>query len=79
MIIWSYMVYYKTRPELHAKSTFKLPGGLFTCWIVIIFFIGMIYVLSLEADTLKALMVSPIWFVILIIGYYGFFKKRLNK
>lgn len=76
MIIWSYMVYYKTRPELHAKSTFKLPGGLFTCWIVIIFFISMIYVLSLEADTMKALMVSPIWFVILAIGYFGFYKRK---
>lgn len=76
MIIWSYIVYYKTRPELHAKSTFKLPGGLFTCWFVIVFFIGMIYVLSLEADTMKALMVSPIWFIILIIGYFGFYKPK---
>src|SRR5690606_8688839 len=39
IIIWSYIVYYKTRPELHAKSTFKLPGGLVTCWIVIVFFL----------------------------------------
>ena len=76
MIIWSYMVYYKTRPELHAKSIFKLPGGLFTCWIVIIFFVGAIYVLSLEADTLKALIVSPIWFIILAIGYFGFYKPK---
>ena len=76
MIIWSYMVYYKTRPELHAKSTFKLPGGLFTCWLVIIFFIGVIYVLSLEADTMKALMVSPIWFIVLAIGYFGFYKPK---
>lgn len=79
MIIWSYMVYYKTRPELHAKSTFKLPGGLFTCWIVIIFFIGMIYILSLEADTMKALMVSPIWFIILLIGYFGFYRHKNLK
>ncbi|NHC02503.1 amino acid permease [Acinetobacter sp. 187] len=76
MIIWSYMVYYTTRPELHAKSTFKLPGGLVTCWIVIIFFIGTIAILALEADTFKALKVSPIWFIILMIGYYGFYKKR---
>ena len=76
MIIWSYIIYYKTRPELHAKSTFKLPGGLFTCWVVIVFFIGMIYVLSLEADTMKALMVSPIWFIILIVGYFGFYKPK---
>lgn len=76
MIMWSYIVYYKTRPELHAKSTFKLPGGLISCWVVIIFFISIIYVLSLEADTMRALMVSPIWLVILIIGYYGFYKPK---
>lgn len=76
LIIWSYIRYYTTRPELYAKSTFKLPGGLFTCWITIIFFIGMIYVLSLEPDTFKALKVSPIWFVILIIGYFFFYKPR---
>jgi D-serine/D-alanine/glycine transporter len=76
MIIWSYIVYYKTRPELHAKSHFKLPGGLFTCWIVIIFFVGMIGVLALEEDTRRALMVSPIWFIILILGYLGFYKQK---
>ncbi|QKQ70552.1 MULTISPECIES: amino acid permease [unclassified Acinetobacter] len=76
MIIWSYMIYYKTRPELHAKSVFKLPGGLVTCWIVIIFFVAMIGVLALEEDTRRALMVSPIWFVLLIIGYLGFYKQK---
>lgn len=76
MIIWSYMIYYKTRPELHAKSVFKLPGGLVTCWIVIIFFVAMIGVLALEEDTRRALMVSPIWFVLLVIGYLGFYKQK---
>lgn len=76
IILWSYLVYHKTRPELHAKSTFKLPGGPVTCYVVIAFFIGIIYVLSLEADTFRALKVSPIWLVILAIGYFGFYKKQ---
>jgi D-serine/D-alanine/glycine transporter len=76
IILWSYLVYYKTRPELHAKSTFKLPGGPLTCWVVIVFFIGMIYVLSLEPDTMKALMVSPIWLILLAIGYFCFYKPK---
>ena len=76
MIIWSYVVYYRTRPELHAKSTFKLPGGLFTCAVVAIFFICTIGILALEADTRQALMVSPIWFIILVIGYFGFYKPK---
>ncbi len=76
IIIWSYMIYYRTRPELHAKSIFKLPGGLVTCWIVIIFFVGMIGVLSLEDDTRRALRVSPVWFILLIIGYLGLYKQK---
>lgn len=76
IIMWSYLVYYFKRPELHQKSIFKLPGGPITCYAVIIFFIAMIYVLSEDEITSQALMVSPIWFVILLIGYFGFYKKK---
>lgn len=78
MIIWSYMVYLKKRPHLHQASKFKLPGGLVTCWITIFFFVGMIYVLSLQPDTLRALKVSPIWFLVLLIGYFFFRPKALR-
>lgn len=79
MIIWSYMEYYKNRPELHAASKFKLPGGLWTCWIVIIFFICTIGILALEDDTFKALVVSPFWFIFLLICYLSFYKKKNLK
>lgn len=79
MIMWSYINYRRHRTALAAQSTFKLPGGLLTCWLVIVFFVGMIYVLSLEADTFKALKVSPIWLVVLLIGYFGFYKPRLKR
>lgn len=79
MIIWSYIVYYKTRPELHQKSRFKLPGGLVTCWLCILFFVSMIYVLSLQEDTLRALKVSPFWFLILVIGYFFVREKQVSK
>lgn len=76
IIMWSYINYRKQRPELHTKSIFKLPGGVFTCWVVIIFFIGMVYVLSLEADTFQALKVSPLWLIILAIGYFFTKSKK---
>lgn len=79
MIMWSYLNYRRLRPELHAKSTFKLPGGIFTCWVTIIFFIGTVGILALEPDTLEALTVSPLWLVILLIGYFGFYKPRYLK
>ena len=74
--MWSYLVYYKTRPELHRKSIFKLPGGPITCYVVIVFFVGMIYVLSKDEVTEQALMVSPLWLIILAIGYFCFYKKK---
>ena len=77
IIMWSYMNYRRKRPELHAQSIFKLPGGVATCWVVIIFFIGVIYVLSLEADTFQALKISPLWLLILAVGYY--FTRRRNR
>ena len=76
IIMWSYINYYRRRPELHAASNFKLPGGLWTCGVVIVFFIGMIYVLSLKADTRQALMISPLWLLILLIGYFCFYRHR---
>ncbi len=40
--IWSiimvcYIRYHKFRPELHAKSTFKMPGGVWMSYVVLIF------------------------------------------
>lgn len=79
IILLSYIQYRKKRPELHASSTFKLPGGVVTCYVVIAFFIWTIYILSKQPDTLAALQVSPIWLVILVIGYFGFYKPKLKK
>lgn len=78
MIMWSYIIYYKTRPEQHQASSFKLPGGLWTCAAVIVFFIGMIVVLALEDDTLQALMISPVWLIIMFLGYWFVGRKRLK-
>ena len=75
LIMWSYINYRKNKPELHTQSTFKLPGGVVTCWVVIIFFLATIYFLALDETTFEALKVSPIWFVILAIGYI-FYKKK---
>lgn len=69
IVMLSYIQYRKTRPELHAASTFKMPGGVVMSYVVIAFFIFTVVILALEPDTLKSLIVSPIWLVILLIGY----------
>jgi D-serine/D-alanine/glycine transporter len=76
LILLCYIRYRRLRPELHQKSIFKMPGGVAACYMVIVFFLFTIGILSLEADTRKSLLVSPIWLILLAIGYYGFYKKK---
>ena len=79
MFMWSYLNYRKNRPELASRSTFKLPGGRISAVVVIVFLVAVVAILALEKDTLKALLVSPFWLVILAIGYFGFYKPSLKK
>lgn len=70
MIMASYIVYRRRHPESHRNSTYKMPGGVPMCWIVLAFFVFIIVLLTREADTLQALLVTPVWFVILGIGWF---------
>ncbi|WP_081099507.1 D-serine/D-alanine/glycine transporter [Corynebacterium glutamicum] len=74
MVVWSYIlvayiVYRRNSPELHKKSIFKMPGGVVMAVVVLVFFAAMLVVLSLEPDTRAALIATPVWFIILGIGW----------
>ncbi|MEG3133110.1 amino acid permease [Rouxiella sp. T17] len=69
MIIVSWLVYRKTRPDLHRRSTYKMPYGKFMSYSCLIFFMFMLVVLSFKSDTRMGLLISPIWFVGLAIAY----------
>ncbi len=82
--IWSlimvcYLRYRKLNPELHQKSTFKMPGGILMSYIILAFLFFTLVILSLEPDTLKALIVSPLWLIILGVTYYTLYKPRMRK
>lgn len=82
--IWSlimvcYIRYRKRSPELHAKSTFKMPGGIWMSYVILAFMLFALIILSLEPDTLKALMISPLWLVILAVTYRVLYKPRMKK
>lgn len=76
VILISYIVYRRKRPLQHAVSTYKMPGGIFMCCILLLFFAFIIFLLSLEADTAVALKYTPIWFVFLGIVYFLFGRKN---
>ncbi len=69
IILFSYMAYRRKRPQLHAESHFKMPGGVPMCWVVLAFFAFVIWALTQAADTRQALLVTPVWFVVLGIAW----------
>jgi D-serine/D-alanine/glycine transporter len=76
MILISYLAYRKKKSQLHQNSIFKMPGGVFMCWVCLFFFAGILILLTLEKTTCYGLMTTPIWFIILTISYY-FHRKKL--
>ncbi|WP_034279233.1 D-serine/D-alanine/glycine transporter [Alkanindiges illinoisensis] len=77
IVLLSYIKYRKTRPQLHAASKFKMPGGVAMCYAVIAFFIFTVFILILEPDTRQSLIVSPVWLVVLAIGYLVMKRKQV--
>lgn len=78
LILSSYIVYRKKRPELHKRSIYKMPGGVNMCYVVLAFFVFILVILSLEADTRIALTYTPLWFILLTICYFVFAKKNYH-
>ncbi|AHY60484.1 D-serine/D-alanine/glycine transporter [Stenotrophomonas rhizophila] len=74
LILCSYIVHRRRRPQLHAASKFKMPGGVFMCGVCLAFFVFVLVLLTLQPDTLYALAISPLWFLLLGLGYAA---KRL--
>ena len=77
LILVAYMVYRRRYPERHAASIFKMPGGVAMCWACLVFFAGVLVLLSLQGDTRHALIASPVWFVLLGVGYW--LRRRTAK
>lgn len=68
-ILASYIAYRKKRPDLHAKSIYKMPGGVPMAWFSLAFLAFVLGLLALRPDTRLALYVMPAWFIWLGIAY----------
>ncbi|WP_031206679.1 phage holin family protein, partial [Microbacterium maritypicum] len=69
IFLCSYLVYRRTRKDKVAASTFRLPGGVFMVYVVLAFFVFILWALTTQPDTLTALLVTPIWFVVLLVAW----------
>ena len=72
MVVWvlvviAYLFYVRKYPDKHQDSAFKLPGGVFSAWLFIIFIALMVVVLALESESLKGLLMSAAWMVIITV------------
>ncbi len=76
LILLSWLTYRKQRAALHAASKYKMPGGRFMCWACLVFFAFILVLLSFETDTRQALMVTPVWFLILTVTYQFVRRRR---
>ncbi|MHA7144636.1 amino acid permease [Arthrobacter sp. TmT3-37] len=70
MILLSYLAFRRRRPELHERSTFKMPGSAFMPYVVLAFFLFMLFALAQAEDTRLALVVTPLWFILLGAAWY---------
>lgn len=79
MILCVYIRYRKIRPQMHAQSKFKMPGGVVMAYICLAFLAGVLCLFSLEKDTLTGMLYTPIWFIILIFFYFYHHGKNPKK
>ena len=77
LILLSYIAYRRRRSALHQASKFKMPGGVPMCVACLAFFAGILVLLTLKDDTRQALIVTPLWFVLLAVAYQ--FVRRRNQ
>lgn len=75
IILVSHIIYLKKNPELAAASKFKAPLAPFINWVVLVFFVFLLVLIGLAADTRVALFVTPVWFLILFVVYFMRRKK----
>lgn len=75
IILISHIRYTKSRPDLREKSIFKAPLTPFINYAVLTFFAFLLIVMLFAEATRTALLMTPLWFVLLF-TLYSFRKKK---
>lgn len=78
VILVAHIRYTKTRPDLRAKSTFKAPLTPFINYVVLAFFAFLLVIMGIAEETRVALMLTPLWFILLF-GLYRYKKKNVES
>ncbi|MCH7321999.1 amino acid permease [Solibacillus sp. MA9] len=70
IILISHILYKKRHPELHKVSIFKAPLTPFVNYVVLAFFVFLLVVMAISESTRTALLLTPVWFVMLFVIYF---------
>lgn len=81
LIIWAYINYSRRNPELHKNVSYKLWGGQYMGYVILVFFIFVFGLLFINPDTRSAIYFIPVWFILLGLMYLRYKKatQRLNN
>lgn len=75
IILISHIRYMKSLPDLHNKSIFKAPLTPFINYVVLAFFAIILVIMYFSEVTRMALLLTPVWFILLFI-LYGVHRKN---
>lgn len=78
IILICHLRYKKTRPQLHAASVFKAPLTPFINYVVLALFAVILVIMLFSDATRPALLLTPVWFILLFIFYWTRRKKKIN-
>lgn len=84
--MWTWFVILRTQQKFRAslseeekaKLAYKMPGAPYTGWLTIAFLLCVVVASAFREDTRVALFVTPVWFLILFIGY-RFVERRKKR
>ena len=79
LIIIAYINYSSKNPELHKASTYKLPGGKYMSYVILLFFILVFGLLFVNETTRRAIYLTPLWFVLLGLMYWRYKKASTES
>ena len=74
-IMIAYLGFVKRNPELHNDSKFKMPGGKYMAYAILVFFAFIFIVLLINSTTRFAVLFAPVWAIVLVIMYQKYRKE----
>ena len=77
IILICHLRYKKSRPDLHQKSIFKAPLTPFINYVVLSLFVFILVIMLFAEATRVALLMTPLWFILLFTLYS--FKRKKEK